>query len=178
VVHIDRHRSEPLDEASALLLAQHFATAGAAYPYFATLSDLDARHFEQFFRLADRLRDLPWQQLNPIMAQLHSLIEILCLARESDALSGKAAAEIFALLCERFAKSTTPADFTVASLDVVRELIAQAAPKDAANADEALERMLLGSAAPAVWNVNGETHTLDAIGVRRTAFRKVLAAQP
>ena len=38
VAHIDEHRTDPLDEASALLLAQHYAEDGAAYPYFAILT--------------------------------------------------------------------------------------------------------------------------------------------
>ena len=38
VVRIDAHRSEPLDEASALLLADHYPRSQAIYPYFASLS--------------------------------------------------------------------------------------------------------------------------------------------
>ncbi len=177
VVRIDRHRTDPLSETSALLLAQHFATAGAAYPYFTTLTDLDEKHFERFFNLVNQWREMSWQQLNPVLAQFDSLLEMLCLARETNSLTGKAAAELFGLVCERFGKAAAPSDYTVASLETVRDLLARTGSKDLSDPDAAVERILFGSGAPAAWVGNGEQHTLDTVTLRGAAYRKVLSEQ-
>jgi len=52
VVRVEEHRDDPLDEESALLLAQHSAQYASYYPYFATLTALTSREFAQFFQFA------------------------------------------------------------------------------------------------------------------------------
>ena len=59
VVRIDAHRSDPLDEASALLLADHYPRSHAIYPYFASLTELSYEDFESFFMMAEKLEPLP-----------------------------------------------------------------------------------------------------------------------
>ena len=177
VVRIDRHRTEPLDEASALLLAQHYATVGSAYPYFASLTELQEKDFEGFFALLEQWETLPRVQLNLMLGQLHSLIELLCLLQESDSLPGKTAAELFGALCGRFTKAATPEAYATAALDTIRDLLASAGPKDAASADDALEQMLLGAGGPAIWENDGVRYEVDAVRTRRAAYRKVLAEQ-
>ncbi len=177
VVRIDRHRDDPLDEASALLLAQHYALAGSTYPYFASLTGLGAPQFTRFFALVDQWESLPRLQLNLLLGHVHSLIELLVLAQEAGSLPGKTAAELFGAVCDRFAKAATPADYAAASLDSVRDLVARAAPKDAATADLAIERMLLGVSTPLAWESGGELHELDPVAARSAAYRKVLAEQ-
>jgi tetratricopeptide (TPR) repeat protein len=177
VVRIERHRSEPLESNSALMLAENYATAGDAYPYFSTLTELSAKHFEQFFRLADQVRALSWENANPILGQLHSLIELLCLARETGALSGQSAAELFGLICERFTKAATPADRALACLELARALVTRIAPAEPDNADEAIEAMLFGGLGEARWVHNGETRLVNTAALRKAAYRKTLSAQ-
>jgi hypothetical protein len=83
VVRVDEHRPEPLDENSALLLAQHYTEDGAAYPYFATLTGLGQKQFEQFFALSEALRDRSDEEKNAVLPAVNSLIEIICLAQEA-----------------------------------------------------------------------------------------------
>ncbi len=178
VVRIDQHRSEPLDEASAWLLAQHCETELAVYPYFAALTALGKPQFERFFALTDRLRPLGRLQLNLVLGELHSLIELLCLAQESGALEPAAAAELFGRLCDRFAKAVSEADTTSASLASLRELVNRAAPKDAAgDPDSAIERVLLGDGGPVAFTLDGMRRELDPRAVRSAAYRRVLAEQ-
>ncbi len=177
VVRIDRQRDDPLDDTSALLLAQHYAIAGSTYPYFASLTELSGTQFTRYFALIDQLQSYPRTQLNLLLGDLHSTIELLALAQEAGTLPGKTAAELFGAACERFAKASTPADLSIATLDSVKDLLARAAPQESADADRAIEGLILGAASPVEWEGNGETHAVDPVAVRKAAYRKVLAEQ-
>ena len=177
VVRIDQHREDPLDEASALLLAQHYAVAGSAYPYFASLTELSEPQFTSFFGLVDQLQTLPKSQLNLVLGDLHSLIELLVLTQEAGSLPGKTAAELFGSLCDRFAKSSSPADYSAASLYAIQDLLARAAPPDAGTPGRAIEKLLFGAGSPIEWESAGEHHENDPVAVRTAAYRKVLAEQ-
>ena len=179
VVRIDAHRTEPLDAASALLLAQHYGADRAMYPYFASLTGLTQAQFEHFFGLAEQLRGTQRVELNVMLGELHSLIEIISLAQEGGALDPAAAAGLFDSVCVRFAKAAGSASgYTSASLDTLRDLLQRAAPKAAAgDPDRALEQVLLGQGAPVTFALDGTSHELDPYSLRRAAYERVLAEQ-
>jgi tetratricopeptide (TPR) repeat protein len=58
VVHIDQHRADPLDEASALTLAQHHVEYQTFYPYFSIYTALSAKEFDRFFAMGEHLHAL------------------------------------------------------------------------------------------------------------------------
>lgn len=179
VVRIDAHRPEPLDAASALLLAQHYGADRALYPYFASLTGLTQPQFEHFFGLAEQLRGAQRVELNVMLGELHSLIELISLAQEAGAIDPAAAAGLFDSVCVRFGKAAGSASgYTSASLDTLRDLLQQAAPGEAAaGPDRALERALLGQGAPATFDLDGATREVDSYALRRAAYERVLAEQ-
>jgi tetratricopeptide (TPR) repeat protein len=178
VVRIDQHRSDPLDEASALLLAQNYGLDKPFYPYFAVLTGLGQVQFEHFFGLAEQLRSTPRVELNLILGELESLTELISLAQQAGALDAPTAAGLFDQVCVRFGKANSPAGYTVASLESVRELIQRAAPKPVdADADRALERALLGAGRTVSFELDGSHHEVDAYAARSAQFRKVLRLQ-
>ncbi len=83
VVRIDSRRTQPLDQASALYLAQHFDDDEAVYPYFAVLTGLKEKQFREFFELSDAMRLLEGLEKNAALGTFHSLVKILCLAQQS-----------------------------------------------------------------------------------------------
>ena len=172
VVRIDAHRSEPLDEASALLLADHFARSQAIYSYFASLSSLGHEEFESFFTMAEKLGGLPAVELNSVWGEFHALTRLLCLAQESGQLPGKKAAELFRQLCERFGRAVGPADFASASLDVPRRMLQQAGAAGT-NPDDAMRTMLLGQPAAAAFEVDGARYETDWVANRHKEYRHV-----
>ncbi len=147
VVRIDEHRTNPLDETSALLLAQHFAEDAAMYPYFAILTGLGQKQFEQFFALSEMLRPMSQVERAAQLAPIDSLIEIVCLAQQAGTIDETQAAELFGRIVERFQKVTTPAARTTASLDLVREILSRGKIA-AADPDGAMQNLLLGPAGP------------------------------
>jgi hypothetical protein len=122
---------------------------GAAYPYFAILTGLGQKQFEQFFALADTLRPMSDNERAAQLAPLDSLIEIVCLSQQSGAIDEAQGAELFGKIVERFQKVTSPALRTSASLDLVREILSHGGKHASADPDAAIEDMLLGSAEPA-----------------------------
>src|SRR5262249_3172436 len=56
VVRVDAAREEPLDEASALMLAEKYSTTGGLYGYFTRLSGLGAEQYREIFSLAEKVR--------------------------------------------------------------------------------------------------------------------------
>lgn len=177
VARIDAHRDDPLDDTSALLLAQHYASYRALYPYFASLTAVTAPQFERFFAFIEPLRNLPRLQANTVLGHVHSLLALLCLAQESGAISPPAAAQVFGSLSARFAKSAGDGAYAAAALESLRDLLDKVKSDPAAGPDHALERALLGDAAPVTFELDGVRHTLDPAALRRAAYRKVLAAQ-
>ena len=162
VYHIDAHRKEPLDEESALLLAQHYVDAGAVYPYFTTLTDLRAKDFKQFFALVDKLQTRAPVETNLVLAQLHSLIEILCLIKNQGSLEDKAITELFGALCQDFLAASSESDYSAASLNIVRKLLGFA-KSERGDEDSRLRALILGP--------------VDASAVRSREFARVLELQ-
>jgi predicted Zn-dependent protease len=178
VVRIDQHRSDPLDEPSALLLAQNYGLHKAFYPYFAVLTGLGQAQFEHFFALAEQLRSVQRVELNLVLGEFDSLIELISLAQESGALDAPTAAGLFDQVCLRFSKVNSPAGYTAASLESVRELIQRAVPKPAdADPDRALERALLGGDRRVSFELDGTHHEVDTYAARSAQYRKVLRLQ-
>jgi tetratricopeptide (TPR) repeat protein len=178
VVRIERHRPEPLDESSALLLAQNYAADKPVYPYFAALTRLGPPQFEHFFALMERLSSTPGPELNVILGELHSLIELISLSQESGALDSKTAAGLFDQVCVSFAKVNSAAGYTEASLESLRELLRRSALKLAAtDPDRALETVLFGDGEPVWFELGGQGRQVDPFAARRTAYRKVLSEQ-
>ena len=188
VVRIDEHRTDPLDEASALLLAQNFGADKPIYPYFASLTGLGQAQFQHFFALMEQLSGVQRLELNVVLGELHSLIELISLAQESGSLDARTAAELFDGVCVGFSSASSPAGYTAASLEAVRELLRRSSPKSpaakspaptqtAADPDRALEDMLLGDGGPVWFELGGASHQVDAYAARRTAYRKVISEQ-
>jgi hypothetical protein len=172
VVRIDQHRTVPLDETSALLLAQHFTEDGAAYPYFAILTGLGPKEFQQFFALAAALRQMAPPERAAQLAPIESLIEIVCLAQEAGAIDEAHSAELFSRIVERFQKVTGPAERTAVSLDLVREILSHSKTPDA-DPDSAMQNLLLGPDGAAGASADGTAPAHSRLG----RYRQVLELQ-
>jgi tetratricopeptide (TPR) repeat protein len=177
VVRIDGHRTEPLDEESALLLAQHFAEYEAAYPYFASLTGLQYKQFQEFFAFADALRSASAQAKDARLSAFSALLEMVCLGEEAGSLSETQAAELFGQIVERAARVGSDAERTAASLDLVREILAHAGPQAAPDPDVAMREMLLPSSPPAELHLQGATALVDYNRSRSAQYKQVLELQ-
>ncbi len=178
VVRIDSHRDTPLDESSALLLAQNYGLDKPVYPYFAMLTGLEEPHFQHFFEMVEQLRARPPLEINVPMGEIHSLIELISLLQQSGALDPKSAAALFDQVCVNFRKADTAAGYTAASLETVRSLLKELGARAAAGgADDVIQRKLIGEGGRVSFVLGGVPHEMDWCAARRSAFQKVLAEQ-
>ena len=83
VVRIDSHRAEPLDEASAILLAQRYHEYRAYYPYFSVLTGLGEKEFSAFFTLGERMNALDDRSLQYATGEVQSILSLLSLGVQS-----------------------------------------------------------------------------------------------
>jgi hypothetical protein len=176
VVRIDQHRPDPLDEASALLLAQHFAQDGGAYPFFATLTGLGQKQFEQFFALTEMLRGRPEPERAVQVAAISSLIEIVCLAQRAGTLDRGKATDLFGRIVTGFQADPSPAQRTMLSLDLVRQVLASAGI-DPADPDGAIRSLVLGSYPASSVELDGQTFQVDPSKTRQGRYQQVLELQ-
>jgi tetratricopeptide (TPR) repeat protein len=176
VVRVDQHRSDPLDEGSALLLAQHYADDGPAYAWFATLTGLEQKQFEPFFALTDALYSRSDEEKNAALGLINPLIEMVCLAQEAGTLSEAQSAGLFGQVVEAFQNATSPAAQTAAALDTVRAIL-RAGKNDSADLDAALRNLLLASYPATDIDLGGTTLKLDPSKARHQRFQHLLEAQ-
>ncbi len=177
VVQIDNHRTDSLDETSALLLAQHLAADRGIYPYFATLTGLQQKHFEQLFAYADTLRPLSEEAKNQHLAPLYSLLEILCIAQQSGTLTESDTTELFGTIVDRLQKAASQAERNRATLDLVTAIVGKGVngrkaqtPGAKVSIDDEMRALLLGSSPSLNVNLGGEIVSLDVAKTRRQTF--------
>lgn len=145
VARIDAHRVQPLDEPSALLLAQNYAEYSTAYAYFAEITGLGYSDYERFFAAIERVKPHSVFDANLQLGQFHSLIEWICLLRRRQVLDEKGAAKLFRYVCDRFATADSPSSYTVASLDSARAILDNCKPAEKnVSADERIRGCMSG----------------------------------
>ena len=148
VVRIDAHRARPLDEASALLLAQNYTDSSPAFPYFTEITGLGYSDYLQFFAAVERLGTHGIVETNLELGQFHSLIEWICLLRRRHAIDDNEAAKLFKYVCDQFYAADSPAAYTRASLESARAILGYCeSDEKTISADEKIRGCLLGSKA-------------------------------
>jgi tetratricopeptide (TPR) repeat protein len=146
VARIDLHRAKPLDEASALLLAQNYADFAPAFPYLTEITGLGYSDYLQFFAAVERVGTHPVLEANLQLGQFHSLIEWICLLRRRHAIDDNEAAKLFKFVCDQFDAADSPAAYTTASLESARAILGYCkSTEKTISADETIRSCLLGS---------------------------------
>jgi tetratricopeptide (TPR) repeat protein len=145
VARIDAHRANPLDEQSALVLAQNYPDLYSSYAYFTDITAIGSEDFARFFAAMQQIQSHPALDANLQLGQIHSLVEWISLLARRRAIGPDDAAKLFRFVSDRFADASGPAAYTAASLDSVRAILPFCEPaQQASTADERIRRCLLG----------------------------------
>lgn len=176
VVRIEAHRKEPLDEESALALAQNFSEAGAFYPYFAVFPDLTGSDFKAFFAFAEKLKSANPVDADLILAQFDSLVELTHLGTMSGKIPEESAVRLFRDICNSFLAAPDIPAYTSAALGVVRQLV-RLIPGGEADPDRAIAELVLGGAAPVDLEWDHAPLSIDAAKSRSIGYGRVLDLQ-
>ena len=178
VVRIDARRSKPLDEISALMLAQNLGDYEAVYPYFATLTGLDHKAFQRFFELAEKMKSLPLVLVNQALGEFHALVRILGQLQESGAFSEAQAADLFGYLCESFTQAATPGAFAAISLNAVRQILEITSENTPhRDPDQAIRYLLLGPETPVSFTIAAADYQVDTGKLRHEKFEQIVELQ-
>ena len=100
---LEEKRGAPLDTASALLLARHYAEWRSLFPYFEKLPSLGAAEFQALAAFAKAAHDQPSATRDTLVGQWHSLVKLIVLGAQAGALDPAAAARAFARVCAALA---------------------------------------------------------------------------
>jgi tetratricopeptide (TPR) repeat protein len=174
VAHIDAHRTDPLDEESALLLAQNVTAYKAFYPYFTTFTTLDVTDVRNFVSLAAKLTTLDPLDAELAMTQFFSLIELVRLGVTSGAITNGQSAALFRTVAAKFIAASDRADYTIATLDSVRVI---AGESQAVKTDSAVALLVSGAFPQSDIEWNGTQFSLDPAQRRSVEFGRVLSLQ-
>jgi len=146
VARIDAHRPRPLDDASALILAQNYSEFSGSYAYFTDITGLESSDYSQFFASMERARSHSPLDANAELGQLHSLVEWICLLRRHRAIGDEEAAKLFRFVAGQFAAADGAAEYSAASLESVRTILGFCKlPDQTLTADERIRGCLLGA---------------------------------
>jgi tetratricopeptide (TPR) repeat protein len=177
VMRIDEHRDIPLDEESALILAQNYTEFRSFYPYFAIFRSMKGSDFKAFFDLLGKVRAIDEVQADLILGDFHALLELTRLAMDFSGVPEMRGTEILRSLCVRFSAAADLAGFALASLDTVRDLI-RSKTEMPLDPDLALSSLVLGETPPPLeveWR--GAVLSTDAGRNRSDAYGRVLDLQ-
>ena len=177
VSRIDAHRSAPLDDQAALLLAQHFSAWSAVYPYFSTLTGLTTPQLVSFFAALDKVHAPKDVAVNPAAGEFHSLIELLCLLQRRGELSETQAAALAGGISQKFAEATGPAAIAAAGAGGIREILSHCRTAGPGDVDRDIRTALLGEPHDVQAGFGEHSITLDPVGMRTHDFDRVIAMQ-
>ncbi len=141
---IDQQRERPLDALLALYIAQSYGTFEPIFPYFLTLTGLDANHFKGFLAFANTVERIDsLVRRSHLLGLFHAFAEILCIAQTEGVLSESQAAELFGSMCLGLAKADRPANAAEAAVDVVQSILeATASATSTDDVDREMRRAL------------------------------------
>jgi hypothetical protein len=176
VARIDAHRHQPMDELMALSLAQNYAKYESVFPYFAELNELTGRQTTSFFLAAQRLEGLEGVELNTALGEFHSLIKLVTLLNQATVIPDVRAAELFALVCDNFARIQAPRDVAAVSFDLVERILSEINIA-AEDADERLARAFAGPDLDRQFTFLGSPRSVNLGAANMRRMRDVLRLQ-
>ena len=119
VIRVDQVHAGPLDENSALLLAEKFSSAEGLYGYFSRLRGLEAANYREIFSFAEKVRVLEWKRANLAAGLFQSMLYLYAAAEDSRRLDPARVAALLLVFSRAMNQSQAPGEWAKASLDAL-----------------------------------------------------------
>jgi tetratricopeptide (TPR) repeat protein len=172
VLRVDAVRTEPMDEASALLLAEKFSSAEGLYGYFTQLSGLEAKDYRGIFSFVEKMHGLDWKQANVSVGLFHAIFYLLANAEDDRRLKPPKAAALLGDFVQAMNQAQSPGQWAKASLDTLSKYLqALDARPDVSSLREFLVPV------PKDWSFTLSDHTFTPGEDLRRSFDRVLELQ-
>lgn len=178
VARVEAHRQDPMDPASALLLAQRFARFDVLFPYLNSLTAMDFEAYRALFALADKLETLSRDERRFGAGLFHGVIALLAHGEETGRLTPRDSAASLRTFSEAMLRAARPADQTGAALAALRALLAPVTPVNPTDtADVSLEVFLTGHGGDLAIPLDAFPRPVPWGALRSAQYRHVLALQ-
>ncbi|MCC6589905.1 MAG: hypothetical protein IT168_24645 [Bryobacterales bacterium] len=171
VVRVEAARTEPLDENSALLLAENFVKTQSLYGYFTHLRRLTANHYREIFRFAGKLRQFDDKGANVAAGLFHSMLYLYAMAEELGKLDSERTAALALPWLTAVNQANSIGELTRAALDALN------AYRDATGTREAVSLREVLSTVPEAWRAEVHAQTVEPGKKRRANYERVLELQ-
>ena len=158
VVHIQRHWKQPMDESTALLLAQSYPKYSELFPYLISLPQQSTEQLQQFFQAARNLEQVEKSNLNNALGLFHGLLHFVVLFSQNYAMDQSETESILNNLCEEFARANTNEQVTAAAVEILHRISRALLPTEPSPAKAPVSKIL----APRVTGIDGQF--LTALG--------------
>ena len=172
VVRVDQVRPAPLDENSALLLAEKFSTAEGLYGYFSRLRGLEAANYREIFSFAEKVHALEWKRANLAAGLFQSMLYLYAAAESSRRMDPARVAALLLAFSKAMNQSQAPGDWAKAALDA---LAAWLPAVGAAPGSPSLREILVSDPDAAVALPGGKTVNPGAAA--RSSYDRILELQ-
>ena len=138
VVRVEAAHTQPLDEESALLLAEKFAAHEGLFGYFTQLGGLGKEHYREIFTFAEKLEKLDWKDANIAAGLFQSGIYVLGRAETTRRLESAKSAKLLLNFVKALNQSKSSAEWAEVSLDFVDAVLTEAGAQNATSFRELL----------------------------------------
>jgi hypothetical protein len=159
VAHIESHRSEPLEEHTALTLSQIYPKYRAIFPYFAAMPALKGDAIDAFWRAAEQLEKFEGVSLNTALGEFHALVQLTIIFNELGLLSDQDAAELFTSTCVRMSTIQSQKEIGAAAFAALEGILQKSGQRLNESSDEFFLRAVAGE--------------IESAGFRQTTMKRL-----
>jgi hypothetical protein len=143
VSRLNAHLKEPMDEESALLLAQNYSECWPLYVYFSDLPGVNNIGLKNYFSILDQIRQKPKLIQNLEMGQLYSLLAWVSILGRNLTIPQEKVASLFSQVGEAMQSAVGQGQAAVTSLDLARSIVNACGSSGDENLDEGIRHCML-----------------------------------
>jgi hypothetical protein len=176
VVRMDKHRPEPMDETSALILTQNYPRYNSLFPYLSSLPSLSSDQLTKFFKAAKAIEALNDKLIETATGDFHGLVSLLTMLVGSRSIKDADAAATLSSFCDAIPTARERRDFTRITFDALQQLLSFVSSPGSI-VDDKLLAALSGNSSAISFDFGGNTWTVNRAERQQKSIAGALKAQ-
>ena len=176
IVRMDKHRSEPMDETSALILTQNYPRYNSLFPYLSSLPSLNSDQLLKFFKAAKAIEAVNDKWLDTATGDFHDIVSLLTILVESRSIKDGDAVATLSSFCDAMAAARERRDFTKSTFDALQQLTSFIS-NAGSSVDNKLLAALSGDSSETSFGFGGNTWTVNRAEWQQKSIATALKAQ-
>jgi hypothetical protein len=177
VVRLEKHRPEPLDEATALILSQSYGRYSALYPYLSSLPPLNSNELTRLFKSVKSIEQVDSDAVEAALGQFHGIISLLTILNSVRGIPENDTVSILLFFFDGFAAAKQPREFARVTLDTLQRIVDVLPGSTSDSADAKLLRALAGPSEPTSFRIKQQFWNVNRAEWKERRISGVLTAQ-